>query len=772
VRSFLLLRQAALIALIALSVAACAKVEFVRKDGVNKAPALPGKLEVQLAESLEDVPPPAVVLGTLRLPPSANSLSQIEAEERFAAFAARFGCDTVVDVDATAINVQRVKKTRTLGKGGKVKINSATTTEVHTQWVAQCVRSGKADERAVAAIKKAGGRISRSTAKRLSGSTARRGSTSSNESKAPASSVAGASDATPAPVVKLDVRPMTQQQENEARAKARDEARRTATARAKKRSKAEQAASTSHVNAQEQAKEGERRREIAAKRAAEAKVAAAEEVRYKAAKRAEAKANAAALKKQRAEAAAQRKKAAATAKKAAATAKKAAAEARAAAVEKRKQDKIAAANKRKTDAAAAKVEKLRLAAQEKKDAQAARAKAAEQARLAAEAEKKRIADEAARNAAAIVKAFDDAEASKDPLKIAAAMHTNPSHARFQAAQDAMTTAALARPQRWLVTNAPKAKGGRVTYSWTLKNPTGAPAVVRFEVAGMAHHALVRAGKSVKGKLTEPKAAKTATRLLDVIVVTRELAIDRNAAARSPALETVADVWAKLPSTALTSIYLQRIDEYLAKHGAATTKIRGSVRPGRRPNKDAYQPAKVSLSNGANRDVTVIYDAGTGRFERLLLRRGGKMSLTLMIPPDNKAKMEIKAVLPRLRSLDWLTGRWILGSAQLVFVPAGKGSVAGFVIHTPAAGAGPRRASVMPLVTKTAGTTVGCRGKTPSDFARSVFFDLPPCPTGGCDTVLTVPLQKQDEYDEAGGRSLHVDLQIGERNGKTRFTSTH
>ena len=766
-----------LVACVALAFLGCGSVEFVRTDGVDKAPPLPRALKVQLAERLGDVPQPAVVLGTMRLPSSANSLSQIEAEQRFLAVAARFGCDAVVEVDAHSRHVERLEKKRVLKKGGKVAYESAKTREVLTQWTALCVRTAEANAREVAAIKAAGGRVSGSTARRHSGSTANptpappAPATSAPQPPAKPEKTAQKPEATakepeaaakktaPAavPVVRPDVKPLT---EEEARAAAREQARKKAREAALKQQRASQKAANA---AAQRRTDAAQRAEQKAEQARKAKEAAAAAAAQRQQQKEEAAARRAEAAKRKAEEAQRKREEAAQRKREQAEAKKKAAE-------ERKRLAAEAAQRRKDEAAKKAEERKRLAEEKKRAAEEAKRKAEEAAKAAAEAERKRIEDEKARKIAAIIKAFDDAIAANDGPKLAELIDMHPEHARVPAAQAALSKAGVARALTWFDAKPAEMTRKGAEHRWQAINPSKAPVVVRFEVAGMAYHRLVRPGKRVTGKVVTAQASTTPGRVLDVIAVGRELAIDKSAGDEDVTLETIARVWQKLPGTAMTEIYLQRLAEFVAERTADKTVVRGSVRAGRRPGKDEYQPAKVSLRNGGKRDVTVLYDAGTGRLERLILKRGGKMSLTLLIPPGNTAKMEIKSVLPRLRSLGWLTGRWTLGSAQLVVLPAGKEQVAAFVVDAGPAGNG--TPTIMPLTTVVNGNSAGCRGKVPSVFARSVFFDLPPCPEGGCDAVITIPLQAQDQYDEQGGRSLKVQMQTGPRDGKARFVSQY
>ena len=139
------------LATLAMGTAACGGVDFERTALDTRYKPLPAKVKVQLAEEIAAVAQPAVVIGVLRLPASANSVSQVEAEKRFLAAAPRYGCDAVVGVDANARQVTKNVKKRVVAASGKVSVKTEKTQILQTQWTADCVRTAQAEARALAA---------------------------------------------------------------------------------------------------------------------------------------------------------------------------------------------------------------------------------------------------------------------------------------------------------------------------------------------------------------------------------------------------------------------------------------------------------------------------------------------------------------------------------------------------------------------------------------------------------------------------------------------
>ncbi|GEM_PF-6532062 len=772
---------AALIASVATLTGGCGGVQFDRTEGVAKYPAVPAKSKVLLAEALEDVPQPAVVVGVMTLPASSNALSQEQAENRFLSYARRFGCTAVVDVDAHASQVEKRKKERVLKDGGKVEIKTSKSTVLRTQWMAQCVRTIKSDAKPTPTVAKA--KPPAATAKtsatpaatakpkpktvdmtnvrsdeqveRLKARAAalRKAQRAAERAVAQAQAAAAAArKATEAHEAKLE---RTSGKTSRSRAKAKKPKKRAAPHKASKAPAPKPVAAETAEERRERARQEAIAKLRANQEAARSKNAAAAKAQQAAAARKQAQARRRA---EKADEARKNKEAAARRKAEAARKKQQAAEARKQAADEKKRLKAEAERKAAEEKARKKAEAKRKAEEEKarKIAEAKRKTEEEKARKQA-AEKARLA--------AIVKRFDDAIAGAQVAAIADAIHAHPEHAKVPAANAALQKAALARVDQWLVAVAPtKTRKGAARHGWQATNPTKAPAVVFFEVAGQRLSTFLKGGKSAKGHVDVTPNTKGATRLLGVFVVTRELAIDKNAVLANAPLTAIAKVWTEAPDTPLTPVFLARISRTLASQNAATSSIRGSIRAKRRPAPDEYQPAKVSLKNTASRDVTVVYDAGTGRIERLLLKSRGSMSLTLMIPPEHKAALKVIAVLPRLRTLAWLSGDWSLGSARLVLLPAGKKQVAAFVISTTE----PR---VIPLATTSDAKSVIAKGKVPDGFARTVFFDLSGC-ENGCDATLTIPLAWQDKYNPKGGRTLRFKAAISSRNGTAKFVADY
>ncbi|MBI5609683.1 MAG: hypothetical protein HY902_12495 [Deltaproteobacteria bacterium] len=116
--------------------AACAgPIQFERAVGTGKYPPLPMTAPIELAKRVSDLPPPTTVLGQLRLRPTHQSSPQGKAEEDLLDAAGHYGCDAIAVVEEIRVDA----------KGQKNKEGP------DYQWVAACVRTGKAEVVALAA---------------------------------------------------------------------------------------------------------------------------------------------------------------------------------------------------------------------------------------------------------------------------------------------------------------------------------------------------------------------------------------------------------------------------------------------------------------------------------------------------------------------------------------------------------------------------------------------------------------------------------------------
>ncbi len=124
---------------IGLTVCACATPGFERAAGLPKFKALLYKAPVQVADSIDTLEQPALVLGTLKATSSKDDKAAIAAE--FKTQARKYGCDAVVGVAGERQEKKTQKTVETLGPGGQRIKQQQEVVTVSWAWQAQCVRT-------------------------------------------------------------------------------------------------------------------------------------------------------------------------------------------------------------------------------------------------------------------------------------------------------------------------------------------------------------------------------------------------------------------------------------------------------------------------------------------------------------------------------------------------------------------------------------------------------------------------------------------------------
>ncbi len=146
----------ALIAAGALS--ACGGADLVRAEGAKKYRPLPLGAVVRAAATVEELPQPAEVLGTLTLkvPSSSATTERGPATEQLLRVASGYGCDAVVGAEATTAEKVTKKKVRELGADGNPVFREEEKKTFEHLWTAKCVRTAEAPAEVQAGAKATG----------------------------------------------------------------------------------------------------------------------------------------------------------------------------------------------------------------------------------------------------------------------------------------------------------------------------------------------------------------------------------------------------------------------------------------------------------------------------------------------------------------------------------------------------------------------------------------------------------------------------------------
>jgi len=659
---------------------------------------LPRTTRILVAARIDQLPQPSAVLGSLNLKPSAQPGAKDAAIRKLVASAPKHGCDALAEVVFARSIVKTVRRQRVV-KGGRVMYQNVVHQRPVTRWTSRCLRTSQ--------VGFAGGRPAPDKPARAAA--------------APAAAPA-ASPAQPARTATVTPAPTTRRKPVAKRAPTAAE-RRAAAAAERKRKSAEASKSRKDAAAARKAK--------AAKAAADKKSA---EARKKAQADLLAKEEAAAAAHRKAEEDAERQR---QRKSAEAAAKVAA----------RKNYEGHVKNSTGSQDPAVQVTFLARWPDRPESAevftvlqQTARAhserwvKSARKSVRTEKGDKPRDMDEAR---------------LKDELKKAGA-----DMARFIYARSA-------------------------TFKHTVRNPTSQPALFELEANGGRLRVLVGANKTVTATQTVdcgsggPVSQKRVRGVLEVrygcaveqpasivamMPVDREVAIARNGVGDNASLDAIGQVLGQLLTTRTVDLQLATIDAILDRRRGIGGGVTGGTKIVNKDPEAGMIDVKATLVNRSGRDVTAVFDAGTGRLTRLPVKRGGKESITLPMAMTVTPKLVVKDVLPRLRTRDWLPGHWKAGDAVLVILPAGKEGYVGFAIGPKGDGTGTR---VNPIKVEIVGARVLLAGKVPLEFARE---GLPEAArqrcASGCQAKMSTALTSLGKFEVGGPRQMALMLEAG------------
>ncbi len=818
---------------------ACAgPIQFERAVGTGKYPPLPMTAPIELAKRVSDLPPPTTVLGQLRLRPTHQSSPQGKAEEDLLDAAGHYGCDAIAVVEEIRVDA----------KGQKNKEGP------EYQWVAACVRTGKAEVVAMAA----GSRPEASPAERerqrllaeaeQARKEAERASARAEEKERQAQMAleAAEKDRQRQAVATAELEKKHKEAEEERRRREAEQAEREkkrkeaeATDRAKKEAEARQkkeAESADKERKKQQAADDKARKDAEAKQKKQA------EADEKARKDAEAKQkrDGEAAQKARAEAEAKQKREAEAQKLAAEKAKKDG-DAQKQAAEKAKRD-AEAAEKAKKEAEAA--DKAKREAEAKRAEDAKRTADAERAKKEAE-DRQREAEKAEAEEKARAEAEEKARREPDgkkgkqkvvdwrPRYEAAqrdggeaawldALGVMPDGDEADKAYESLQKSAKAHATAWLQLDPPQLAADEVDIAapldaaqvkkdlteadattarflaprevvipWVLRNPTKQPVVVEVHAGPMHTSRMLEAGGQASGNwrtacvpMGPPlrskvglvlqyryscDLAKTGAHLASVRPARRELAVDKRAAESETSPESLARVWSAVPNTRLADLQLAALNEGFRKRAEDLSIITSKV------TADKLVPGqptsiKVEFKSTANRDVTAVFDVGSGRDERLLVPKRGAAEVRLVVPAGAPTEVRIKGLLPKLRAADWLVGDWVFQGVHLVILPTDKGLMA-FALEPGAGEDVPPR--LWPMAVDVGGSEANWQAELPGLFALALLADKTPA---ACETRCAVQMRArfidQDQYILGAGRVLVVEVQVADRKGTFKLAADY
>ncbi len=328
-----------------------------------------------------------------------------------------------------------------------------------------------------------------------------------------------------------------------------------------------------------------------------------------------------------------------------------------------------------------------------------------------------------------------------------------------------------------------------TQVWTLRNPTKHPVVIDVRTstgrivrqldAGATASGTLKAAcpplgpplRSKVGLVLEYRfgcdVAKAAPKLGAVRPIRRDLAIDRKAADPDASLDAIARLWSANPGTRLADVHLWAIDEAMRRRGDEVGQISGKVHPGER-TASGGQAVKVELRNNSARDLTIVFEVGTGRDERLTVAHKSSESIRLELPPGKTPDLHIKATVPKLRSQDWLVGLWSFQGVSLVILP-GAGGLQAWAVE-PAAGddATPK---LHAFAVRQAGVEVVLAAEPPGLIALALFADKTPAACDKrCAFAVKIKLTDQDRFIAGAGRVLLALVEIPGKTGTFEFNA--
>ncbi len=753
----------------------CSSVTFEAADPQARIWPISRKTRVSVVDRPGVLPQPVQQLGELRGAVTDKAVAQAEGVADLTARAWRYGCDALL-----APHVQDVAGP-----------------PAGQRWVAGCLRSAAFPLRGQAPAPVASPAPPAEPPPPPTAETAPSAPSAEVKTATPAKGQEAEKAVKPGKSPPADpVRPSAAAAEAELKAKAEAAARAKAEAAAAER---EQKIAAEELRKRKAAEAAQAKAE-AAEAEKERKRAAEEERKAKAQEAAEAKAAAAAAEKAKKEAAeAERKQQA----EAAAKAKAEAAEA-----ERQRQAELAAAKKAKAEAEArAKAE----AAETERQRQAAEAEAAARkkaAELEEAAKKKAAADQAAQAEAAAARAAAARQAVEDHNSAAQIdfLVQHPDAPESAGVFAELQVVAVAESANWIsdvqcqpskelaprrlspATLQADLANAKVTQwrsyvpkglqcSFAVRNPSQNAVLVEVDLLGnrTARFLTARQAETVKQTVRcKPDAPTSAvqngvleyrygcaatgpTRLAGVRPAAAELAVDKRAADPAAPLDVLAKVWQARPATRLGPAYAAAVSDRLHREQEDVGQVSGKATLLGKPSPDQNVPIRVEFSNLATRDVTVLYTAGTGRDERLSLPKAGRQELTVLGRPGQSYEVQVARILPKLRSVEWLWGNWVLGAARLVLLPDGKGGLVAFPLV--ADGSGMRRA--VPTVVELAGGVAKWSAKLDAVWLGGLLPKLPASCTRECDAQFSARLSDQESYTVAGPRQLVLEVQVGD-----------
>lgn len=370
--------------------------------------------------------------------------------------------------------------------------------------------------------------------------------------------------------------------------------------------------------------------------------------------------------------------------------------------------------------------------------------------------------------------LDAAKVAADEVETAAV--GDPAQLKRELSEAGATTARFLVPREY-------------TQVWTLRNPTKHPVVVDLRSTAGRIVRQLDAGATASGTLKAAcpplgpplrskvglvleyrfgcDVAKAAPKLGAVRPLRRDLAIDRKAGDPDPSLEAIAKLWSSNPGTRLADVHLWAIDEAMRKRGDEVGQVSGKVHAGER-TASGGQAVKVELRNSSARDLTVVFEVGTGRDERLTVPHRGSESIRLELPAGKAPELHIKAAVPKLRSLDWLVGLWSFQGVSLVILP-GPGGLQAWAVE-PAAGddASPK---LHAFAVRQVGAEVVLEAEPPGLVALALFADKTPAACDKrCAIAVKIKLTDQDRFIAGAGRVLLAVVEIPGKTGTFEFNA--
>lgn len=328
--------------------------------------------------------------------------------------------------------------------------------------------------------------------------------------------------------------------------------------------------------------------------------------------------------------------------------------------------------------------------------------------------------------------------------------------------------------------------------YNLRNPTQHPLVIDLESRGERVSRFVQAGQGVTGEQVipcRPHGAVTPKKVDDVIEfhfecgtdptmrivalrpVAREIAVDRRATDRDVPFEVMARVLTEVPDSRLAEVYFRLVDEQLEKRSLESA-VSGRLNIVRKAEGKTPAVVEVSLRNTSARDVTAVFDVGSGREQRLAVARGKTAELRIEVPAEFAPALTIKGVLPRMRSMEWLVGAWMTPTSRVLIIPNARNQLVAFFMDAgdPATNRLPQVIAAQLDVNDTMATG---RATVLAAHARGLFGTrVPAACAQGCGIQWTVRLTDLDQFTFGVSRTLPAEIFVGTSRQQVRFAAVH